>query len=203
MVLLLWLKKGGFIDAKNTNITAKNITAGLSASDDNSKIDFTGGTLNYDGEGYSIYTDGKGKINLSDANITLKGKAIGFDVDQDENSEQNVILNNMTRIKPESDDVILFNLKNSSDLDTKGGIRDHIISRIQDKLKKYNNAIDLTQLVIQPKAGEPGEFYKVSAMEGGNIKIGSLDKSAVSSDDINGVPDTDEKKAKKRRFPIL
>lgn len=193
-------KTGGVIEAKKAKIDIRNIVAGLSASDDNSMIDFTGGTLNYDGEGYSVYTDGKGKIDLSDANITLKGKAIGFDVDQDENSEQNVILNNMTRIKPESDDVILFNLKNSSDLDTKGGIRDHIISRIQNKLKKNNNAIDLTQLVIQPKAGEPGEFYKVSAMEGGNIKIGSLDKSAVSTDDINGEPDTDEKKAKKDGF---
>lgn len=193
-------KTGGVIEAKKTNITATNITAGLSASDDNSKIDFTGGTLNYDGEGYSIYTDGKGKIDLSDANITLKGKAIGFDVDQNENSEQNVILNNMTRIKPESDDVILFNLKNSSGLDTKGGIRDHIISRIETKLKKTNPDINLTQLVTQPKAGEPGEFYKVSAMEGGNIKIGSLDKSAVSTDDINGEPDTDEKRAKKDGF---
>ena len=193
-------KTGGVIEAKKAKIDIKNIVAGLSASDNNSKIDFTGGTLNYDGEGYSIYTDGKGKIDLSDANITLKGKAIGFDVDQDENSEQNVILNNKTRIKPESDDVILFNLKNSNGLDTKGGIRDHIISRIQNKLKKNNNAIDLTQLVIQPKAGEPGEFYKVSAMEGGNIKIGSLDKSAVSTDDINGEPDTDEKKAKKDGF---
>ena len=37
-------------------------------------------------------------------------------------------------------------------------------------------------------------------MEGGNIKIGSLDKSAVSTDDINGVPDTEEKKAKKDGF---
>ncbi|WP_288867506.1 autotransporter domain-containing protein [uncultured Sneathia sp.] len=193
-------KTGGVIEAKKTNITVKNITAGLSASDDNSMIDFTGGTLNYDGEGYSVYTDGKGKIDLSDANITLKGKAIGFDVDQDENSEQNVILNNMTRIKPESDDVILFNLKNSDGLDTKGGIRDHIISRIEKKLKKYNNDIDLTQLVTQPEAGKPGEFYKVSAMEGGNIKIGSLDKSAVSTDDINGDPSTDEKKAKKDGF---
>ena len=34
-------------------------------------------------------------------------------------------------------------------------------------------------------------------MEGGNIKIGSLDKSAVSTDDINGEPSTDEKRAKK------
>ena len=193
-------KTGGVIEAKKAKIDIRNIVAGLSASDNNSKIDFTGGTLNYDGEGYSIYTDGKGKIDLSDANITLKGKAIGFDVDQNENSEQNVILNNMTRIKPESDDVILFNLKNSSDLDTKGGIRDHIISRIETKLKKTNPDINLTQLVTQPKAGEPGEFYKVSAMEGGNIKIGSLDKSAVSTDDINGVPDTEEKKAKKDGF---
>ena len=193
-------KTGGVIEAKKAKIDIRNIVAGLSASDDNSKIDFTGGTLNYDGEGYSIYTDGKGKIDLSDANITLKGKAIGFDVDQNENSEQNVILNNMTRIKPESDDVILFNLKNSSDLDTKGGIRDHIISRIETKLKKTNTDINLTQLVTQPKAGEPGEFYKVSAMEGGNIKIGSLDKSAVSTDDINGDPSTDEKRAKKDGF---
>ncbi|MFG5919627.1 autotransporter domain-containing protein [Sneathia vaginalis] len=193
-------KTGGVIEAKKAKIDIRNIVAGLSASDDNSKIDFTGGTLTYDGEGYSIYTDGKGKIDLSDANITLKGKAIGFDVDQDENSEQNVILNNKTRIKPESDDVILFNLKNSSGLDTKGGIRDHIISRIQDKLKKTNPDIDLTQLVIQPEAGKPGEFYKVSAMEGGNIKIGSLDKSAVSTDDTNDTPDTDEKKAKKDGF---
>ena len=189
-------KTGGVIEAKKAKIDIKNIVAGLSASDNDSKIDFTGGTLNYDGEGYSIYTDGKGKIDLSDANITLKGKAIGFDVDQNENSEQNVILNNKTRIKPESDDVILFNLKNARDLDTKGGIRDYIINIIKKKLKN----VDLTQLITQPEAGKPGEFYKVSAMEGGNIKIGSLDKSAVSTDDINGEPDTDEKKAKKDGF---
>ncbi|WP_277287335.1 hypothetical protein, partial [Sneathia sanguinegens] len=193
-------KKGGIIDAKKTNITAKNIMAGLSASDDNSKIDFTGGQLTYEGKGYSVYTDGKGKIDLSDATITLKGEALGFDVDKNENSEQNVILNDKTRIKPESDDVILFNLKNSNNLDTKGGIRDYIINLIKEKLKKTNPNVELNQLVIQPKAGEPGEFYKVSAMEGGNIKIGSLDKSAVSTDDINGEPDTEEKKAKKDGF---
>lgn len=189
-------KKGGIIDAKKTNITATNITAGLSASDDNSKIDFTGGTLTYDGKGYSVYTDGKGEIDLSDANITLKGEALGFDVDQDENSKQNVILNSKTRINPESDDVILFNLKNSNNLDTKGGIRDYIINLIEKKLKN----VDLTQLITQPEAGKPGEFYKISAIEGGNIQLGSLDKSAISSDDINGVPDTDEKKAKKDGF---
>jgi len=193
-------KTGGVIEAKKAKIDIKNIVAGLSASDDNSKIDFTGGTLNYDGEGYSIYTDGKGKIDLSDAKITLKGKAIGFDVDQNESSEQNVILNNKTRIKPESDDVILFNLKNSNNLDTKGGIRDYIINLIKEKLKKTNPNVELNQLVIQPEAGKPGEFYKVSAMEGGNIKIGSLDKSAVSTDDINGEPSTDEKRAKKDGF---
>ena len=193
-------KKGGIIDAKKTNITVKNITAGLSASDNDSNIDFTGGTLTYDGKGYSVYTDGKGKIDLSDANITLRGEALGFDVDQDENSKQNVILNSKTRINPESDDVILFNLKNSNNLDTKGGIRDYIINIINEKLKKTNPNVDLTQLITQPEAGKPGEFYKIAAIEGGNIQLGSLDKSAISSDDINGVPDTDEKKAKKDGF---
>ena len=193
-------KKGGIIDAKKTNITAKNIMAGLSASDDNSKINFNGGQLTYEGKGYSVYTDGKGKIDLSDANITLKGEALGFDVDQNENSEQNVILNNNTRIKPESDDVILFNIKNSNNLDTKGGIREHIINLMKEKLKKTYQNLDLTHLITQPGVGKPGEFYKISAIEGGNIQIGSLDKSAVSSDDINDVPDTDEKKAKKDGF---
>lgn len=193
-------KKGGIIDAKKTNITVKNITAGLSASDNDSNIDFTGGTLTYDGKGYSVYTDGKGKIDLSDANITLKGEALGFDVDQNENSEQKVILNDKTRINPESDDVILFNLKNSNNLDTKGGIRDYIINIIKKKLKKTTPNVDLTQLITQPEAGKPGEFYKIAAIEGGNIQLGSLDKSAISSDDINGVPDTDEKKAKKDGF---
>lgn len=193
-------KKGGIIDAKNTNITAKNIMAGLSASDDNSKINFNGGQLTYEGKGYSVYTDGKGKIDLSDATITLKGEALGFDVDKNENSEQNVILNDKTRIKPESDDVILFNLKNSNNLDTKGGIREHIINLMKEKLKKTYQNLDLTHLITQPGVGKPGEFYKISAIEGGNIQIGSLDKSAVSSDDINDVPDTDEKKAKKDGF---
>ncbi|WP_277283240.1 autotransporter domain-containing protein [Sneathia sanguinegens] len=193
-------KKGGIIDAKKTNITAKNIVAGLSASDDNSKINFNGGQLTYEGKGYSVYTDGKGKIDLSDATITLKGEALGFDVDKNENSEQNVILNDKTRIKPESDDVILFNLKNSNNLDTKGGIRDYIINLIKEKLKKTNPNVDLTQLITQPGVGKPGEFYKISAIEGGSIQIGSLDKSAISSDDINGNPDTDEKKAKKDGF---
>ncbi|WP_375168775.1 autotransporter domain-containing protein [Sneathia sanguinegens] len=193
-------KKGGIIDAKKTNITAKNIMAGLSANDDNSKINFNGGQLTYEGKGYSVYTDGKGKIDLSDATITLKGEALGFDVDQNENNEQNVILNNKTRIKPESDDVILFNLKNSNNLDTKGGIREYIINLIKEKLKKTNPNVDLTQLITQPGVGKPGEFYKISAIEGGSIQIGSLDKSAISSDDINGVPDTDEKKAKKDGF---
>jgi hypothetical protein len=42
----------------------------------NSKIDITNGIVDYEGNGYAVYSDGNGHIDLTDGEIILRGKAL-------------------------------------------------------------------------------------------------------------------------------
>ncbi len=72
---------GGVINAKNNYIKVTNGSTAAASIGTNSNIDLSGGTVEFDGSGYAVYSDGVGKINLSNAKMILKGKATAFDVD--------------------------------------------------------------------------------------------------------------------------
>ena len=175
----LFAKDGGVINAKHNYIKVENGSVGLSSigenGSDKSNIDFSGGKLEYTGNGYAVYSDGTGTVNLSDAELNLYGSSTAFDVDFNATTLP-TILNANTRIHANSDDVIAFNLKNASGLTTVGGIETSIKSKIETKLGLGSGSLN------NLFTGSTSTKYKVAAVDGGEITVGNLDKSGKKGD---------------------
>lgn len=178
----LYAKDGGKINAQKLSLKVTNGSAGIVSvgkntdpSNPESNIDFTGGKLEYTGNGYAVYSDGTGKIDLSDAELNLHGSSTAFDVDLGA-STLPTKLNSGTKIKVHSDDVIAFNLKRATGLTTVGGIETSIRNKIETKLGL--GASSLNNLF----SGSTSTKYKVAAVDGGEITIGNLDKSGTAAD---------------------
>ena len=179
----LYAKDGGKINAQKLSLKVTNGSAGIVSvgkntdpSNPESNIDFTGGKLEYNGDGYAVYSDGTGKVDLSGAELTLKGKSTAFDVDLTPSATLPITLDSSTRIHANSDDVIAFNLKQTGGvtLTTVGGIETDIINKIQAKL----TGVNLTNLF----QGSTSTKYKVAAVDGGVLTVGNLDKSGIITD---------------------
>ena len=178
----LYAKDGGKINAQKLSLKVTNGSAGIVSvgkntdpSNPESNIDFTGGKLEYTGNGYAVYSDGIGKVNLSDAELNLFGSSTAFDVDFKATTLP-TILNANTRIHANSDDVIAFNLKNASGLTTVGGIETSIKSKIETKLGLGSGSLN------NLFTGSTSNKYKVAAVDGGEITVGNLDKSGTKDD---------------------
>ena len=164
-------------------ITVKNgasalVSLGKDANNTASEIDAKYSKIEYDGNGYAIYSDGVGTVNLSGAELTLKGNSTAFDVDLTTGTTLPITLDNNTRIHANSDDVIAFNLKQTGGvtLTTVGGIETDIINKIQAKL----TGVNLTNLF----QGSTSTKYKVAAVDGGVLTVGNLDKSGIITDTV-------------------
>ncbi|WP_339014753.1 autotransporter adhesin RadD [Fusobacterium animalis] len=171
----LFAKGGGVINAQKHYIKVENGSTAISSIGAGSNIDFTGGKLEYTGNGYAVYSDGIGKVNLSDAELNLSGSSTAFDVDFKATTLP-TILNANTRIHANSDDVIAFNLKNASGLTTVGGIETSIKSKIEIKLGLGSGSLN------NLFTGSTSNKYKVAAVDGGEITVGNLDKSGTKDD---------------------
>ena len=171
----LFAKDGGVINAQKHYIKVENGSTAISSIGAGSNIDFTGGKLEYTGNGYAVYSDGIGKVNLSDAELNLSGSSTAFDVDFKATTLP-TILNANTRIHANSDDVIAFNLKNASGLTTVGGIETSIKSKIETKLGLGSGSLN------NLFTGSTSNKYKVAAVDGGEITVGNLDKSGTKDD---------------------
>ena len=178
----LYAKDGGKINAQKLSLKVTNGSAGIVSvgkntdpSNPESNIDFTGGKLEYNGDGYAIYSDGTGKIDLSDAELNLHGRSTAFDVDLGA-STLPTKLNSGTKIKVHSDDVIAFNLKRATGLTTVGGIETSIKSKIETKLGLGSGSLN------NLFTGSTSNKYKVAAVDGGEITVGNLDKSGTAAD---------------------
>ncbi|WP_143003896.1 autotransporter-associated N-terminal domain-containing protein, partial [Fusobacterium necrophorum] len=169
----LFASEGGVIDADKHYMKVKNGSVGISSIKNNSLVNFRNGKLSYNGNGYAIYSDGQGKVDLSGTTIELEGKSTAFDVDLTGNLP--ITLDSNTRISANSDDVIVFNLKHATNLTTIGGIENTIKTAIQTKLPSGTNLSNLFD-------GSTSTKYKVAAVDGGNIIIGNLDKTGISTD---------------------
>lgn len=178
----LYAKDGGKINAQKLSLKVTNGSAGIvsvgkntDSSSPESNIDFSGGKLEYTGNGYAVYSDGTGTVNLSNAELNLSGSSTAFDVDFKATTLP-TILNANTRIHANSDDVIAFNLKNASGLTTVGGIETSIKSKIETKLSLGSGSLN------NLFSGSTADKYKVAAVDGGEITIGDLDKSGTAAD---------------------
>lgn len=173
---------GGKIDVSNSNVSVKYGELGIGALH-NSNINFTNSKLDYVGNGYAVYADDNSKVDISSSTIELRDGAVAFEIDGNENSQQNVIMDSNTRIKPMEDGITIFSLKNFNNISTIGGVKDNIVNVAKRKLKESRQNVTLDNLIdIKDEHGNYKYKYKVAAIDGGVLTVGSLDKSATIED---------------------
>lgn len=168
-----------YVKADKVKLTVKGNGTAI-ASMSGSKISLQESTVDFTGNAYALYARSDAEIDISKSKIYLSNGAVGFDIDE-KAKKQNIIMDNDTRIIPKTEDVIVFNLKRFKQIDTRNGIRENIIKVAERKLNEDGRNVNLTNLV------EAKGKYKVAAIDGGKIIIGSLDKSGKIEDDINGL----------------
>ena len=110
--LAVYAEDKGQITLHNANINVVGGSAGVAAYDANTKIDLTGSTLKYDGDGYAAYSDGNGQIILNNADIELRGKATLMNVDWSVPAANRPIKTSATNVTVFSNDVVGININN-------------------------------------------------------------------------------------------
>jgi len=110
----LYANNGGIISAKNNNLKLVDTAVGIASTNSTSSdVNLEGSTVDYSGNGYALYSDGKGKIELTNGHLKLGGKSTGFSIDAAiPSGSQPVQLGTSTDIDVYSDDVILMNVHN-------------------------------------------------------------------------------------------
>ena len=122
----LFANNRGKINAKYNSIKADNASTAV-ASLNKGNIDLTGAQVEFNGEGYALYTgidqssadfknavySDTGKIDLTSGKLVLGKSAIGYINDQALSSTPSITFSN-TKIHVTSDDVIIADLKNSN-----------------------------------------------------------------------------------------
>lgn len=113
---------GGHIDLSGADINATGLKSALASIATNaSYINAENAIITYDGDSYAIYSSQENaKIDLNKATINLKGNSYGIALDYDKaNNTYDVKgLTGKVKIKPLSDKVNLFTIKNYDDLQT-------------------------------------------------------------------------------------
>ena len=110
--LAVYAEDKGQITLHNANINVVGGSAGVAAYDANTKIDLTGSTLKYDGDGYAAYSDGNGQIILNNADIELRGKATLMNIDWSVPAANRPIKTSATNVTVFSNDVVGININN-------------------------------------------------------------------------------------------
>ncbi|WP_462433271.1 autotransporter-associated N-terminal domain-containing protein [Fusobacterium sp. THCT1E1] len=169
----LMAAEGGVINAKNNYIKVTDGSTAAASIGTNSNIDLSGGTVEFDGSGYAVYSDGAGKINLSNSNIILKGKSTAFDLTLGATSP--ITLDQNSRIHVKSNDVVVFNLKNATGLNT-----NNLEVSITNALGSALGGTSLSDLIVSEAEIDK---YKTAAVDGGTIIIGNLDKTGTGAAD--------------------
>ena len=110
--LAVYAEDKGQITLHNANINVVGGSAGVAAYDANTKIDLTGSTLKYDGDGYAAYSDGNGQIILNNADIELRGKATLMNIDWSVPAANRPIKTSATNVTVFSNNVVGININN-------------------------------------------------------------------------------------------
>ena len=182
----LYAKAGGKINA-NANSLAKGLkitvkdgasavaSVGKKTSSNVSEVNIKYSTVDYDGEGFALYTDTDGKIDAQNSKIKLGGKAVGFRINGSGGTyTSNVTLTNAA-FEIVSDDVILMNVLNPNSLN------------LSTFVSTLSGASGLNASNITTNGAGAGDNYKLAVVEGLNngksfTFDNTLDKSlAVSS----------------------
>ena len=151
----------------NANYNSLKVTDGSSAvvaQNLGTEINMDYGKVEYSGPGYALFSDGNGKINLTNGELVLAGKATGFSVDY--NATNQPIDLSSTTVNINSDDAILMSVKNVTSLGTTG-MGTALLSKV-----------NLTPANI----GGTGTRYKFAVLDGATINVdGNIDKADTTS----------------------
>ena len=171
--LAVYAEGGANLDLEDANIKVTKGAAGVAAFGESTNINLSGGNLEFNGSGYAVYSDGKGKVDLSGTAITLNGSSTAFDFDLAEGVVAPIKLDEHSRINANDDKVIVFNLKNAKKLSTDG-----LEDSIKNSLGKALGNVNLNDLLEDSTASN----YKIAAVDGGEIAIGNLDKTGTGAE---------------------
>ena len=191
----LFANNRGKINAKYNSIKVDNASTAV-ASLNKGNIDLTGAKVEFNGEGYALYTgidkdsadwttpgvSDTGKINLTNGELVLGKSAIGYIHDQALSSTPSITFSN-TKIHVTSDDVIIADLKNSNgqivvDVDTSG------TNVLKEKLLGTG---------IGDVTSDTGiDKYKYAVVDNAEINIRKdIDKANVATIPASTIPDDD------------
>lgn len=112
----LFSQNGGEITADGTvlekglKVTIKDGASAMVSTGTNSKINAKYSTIDYDGNGYAVYTKDGGKIDISNGEIILRGKSTAMEIDTSVGTHPVTFTGG--KIKVMSNDVIVYNLLN-------------------------------------------------------------------------------------------
>ena len=176
----LFSGNGGKIVADSTatnvglQITVTNGAAAIASDGTNSNVSAKFSNIDYSGEGYALYANNGGKIDVTGSKISLRGNATGFEKDVAVGTSP--ITFTGATITAYSNNVTIMNLRNVPTLN---------LSTLNTNLQTYTGGV--THLAgTDPVTGEVYNKYKTAAVDGlsaYNIDT-DLDKS-IATDDAN------------------
>ncbi|BBA51194.1 putative autotransporter [Fusobacterium varium] len=160
---LALMADNGVINGKNNYIKVINGAAGV-ASINSGNIDITGSTV-YVNNGYAVYSDGTGTVDLTNGKLVLDGNSVAFDLDF---SLTNPLTLTGSEIHVVSDDVTAVNLKNVSAALSVNSLKSSIIAAL-------GGTINITD--------DGHDKYKIAAVDGGTLNIDTnIDKADPDPD---------------------
>ena len=178
----LYAGKGAQISAKNNNIKVVNggtaiASVGKSGATPavNSRIDLSGtatnagGTVEYDGKGYALFSSEGGEIDLSYGTLTLRGSSTGYS--RDVTAATQPITLTDTKINVFSNDVIVANLTGVTKFNTNGS---YINGNAANTIGTY---IPITK-ITNTEGGTTYNGYKYTVFDDIDVNVDSnIDKA--------------------------
>ena len=180
----LYSGAGGKIVADSTatngglQITVTKGAAAIASDGTNSNVSAKFSNIDYSGEGYALYANNGGKIDVTGSKISLRGNATGFERDVAVATSPITFTtgSNSATITAYSNNVTIMNLKNVPTLN---------LSTLNTNLQTYTGGVSHSA-GTDPVTGEVYNKYKTAAVDGlsaYNIDT-DLDKS-IATDDAN------------------
>ena len=156
--LAVYAEDKSVVSLQNANINVVGGSAGVAAYDSGTKIDLKDATLKYNGSGYAAYSDGQGKIDLTNSKIELRGSSTLMDIDLSIPVLNRPITTAGTEVKVFSNDVVAINVSN---LGTKN---------IGD-LTTLMSTLGVNKIEAGTEAGKTFNKYKELAIDNGTINF--------------------------------
>ena len=181
----LYSQNGGVINANGSNLTnglkikVVDGAAAIASEGANSKVNAKFSDIDYSGEGYALYANNGGKIDVTGSKISLRGNATGFERDVTPGVTSPITFTdgtNTASITAFSNNVTIMNLRNVPALN---------LTTLNTNLQTYTGGVTHSA-GTDPVTGEVYNKYKTAAVDGlsaYNIDT-DLDKS-IATDDAN------------------